>query len=458
MTNPPPAAFAGRPALLLPVIAALECILLLLWLTADSWNGRTTDGAQILGTISSFSGLTGLLLFSVTVVLSGRFRLVESVIGGLDKVYRAHHMLGALAFAFILVHPAFLAWKLAQISLERAAHLFGPTTRWPLLAGQLALTAMIPALVVTLYFTVRHQTLVALQRMLGVAMIPVAYHSIFTGGDSVRSLPLRVYIAFLCALGFAALIKHSLFGRRLDRHRSYVVTSVRHVAPELAELRLAPTGSALKFVPGQFAYLRFPDAASTGPTATVTERMTDEPHPFSIASAPSTDDVRFVVKMIGDWTRHIEDVAVGAPAVIEGPYGRFSHRFVHGRSQLWIAGGVGITPMLSMAASLAPTGCPYDVDLVWVFPTSEDAPFVDELQELAAQRPHLRVHARGDDHFPLLTAQALGSICDESPGAPLQRREILMCGPAAMRDALRTQLLASGVSARRIHDEEFRYA
>jgi predicted ferric reductase len=456
--NPPTEGFAGRPSLLVPAVAALEGVLLLLWLRADSWSGRTTDGAQWLGTISSFTGLSGVVLFAVTIILSGRFRIVESLIGGLDKVYRTHHVLGALSFVLVLVHPAVLAWKYAQISLERSAHLFGPSTRWPLLAGQLALAAMIPALVVTLYLTVRHQTLVALQRLLGVTMIPVAYHSLFTGGDSVRSTPLRLYLALLCALGFAALVKHSLLGRKLDRHRPYTVTSVRHVAPDLAELRLAPAGSSLKFVPGQFAYLRFPNATPTRAVATSTQQLTGEPHPFSIASPPSADEVRFVVKMVGDWTRHIEDVAIGSPAVIEGPYGRFSHRFVPGRSQLWIAGGIGITPMLSMAASLAPTDCPYDVDLVWVFPSSEHAPFVEELQQLAAQRAHFRVHVRGDDAYPLLTAEALRTICDGSPGSPLQYREVLMCGPAAMRDALRAQLLDAGVSPSQIHDEEFRYA
>lgn len=452
----PSVPFAGRPTLLLPVVAGLEGLLLVLWLTADSWSGRTTDGAQWLGTISSFAALSGMMLFTVTVVLSARLRFVESLIGGLDKVYRTHHVLGALAFALIVVHPAFLAWKYAHISLERAAHLFGPSTRWPLLAGQIALGVMIPAMVVTLYVTVRHQTLVALQRSLGLAMVPAAYHSLFAGGDSVRSAPLRFYLALLCALGFAALAKHSLLGNKLDRHRSYTVASVRHVGPDLAELWLTPTESSIKFVPGQFAYLRFPNAAPALPDSGA--GVTVEAHPFSIASPAMTDNIRFIVKTVGDWTRHIEEVEVGTAAMIEGPYGRFSHRFVRGHSQLWIAGGIGITPMLSMAASLAPTGCPYDVDLVWAFPTDDSAPFVDELRRLAADRPHLRIHARSDETFPFLSAHTLRTICDDSPGNPLNDREILMCGPAPMRDALRSQLLEAGITPSRIHDEEFRYA
>lgn len=437
----------GRPALLVPAVGALQGVLLVLWSHAQPWAGRTTDTAQWLGTLSALAGLTGLLLYAVTIVLSARFRSVEALVGGLDKVYRQHHHLGALAFSLMLTHPALLAWKYAHLSLERSAHLFGPTTRWPLFAGQVTLFAMIPALTLTIFVTVRHQTLIALQRLLGVLFVPAAYHSLFTGGDARRSAPLRAYLVLVCAAALVALVKHSLLGRRLDRHHAFTVASITHSGPDMAEIWLTPDAGAMRHVPGQFAYVRFPHASIPG-----------EAHPFSIASPPDGRAIRFVVKELGDWTRRIESLAAGAAAVVEGPYGRFSHRFVRGRSQLWVAGGIGITPFLSMAAALAPTGCPYDVDLVWCYPTPQSAPFLEELAQLAADRPHLRLHPRCDLDHPLPTAELLAAICDASPGAPLVEREVLLCGPAVMRDSLTTQLLSAGVAPRRIHSEEFRYS
>lgn len=439
--------FVGRPTLVPPAVIGLEIVLLALWFLADPWSGRTTDSAQWFGTLSALAGLTGLLLYAVTIVLSARFSVIESYIGGLDKVYRQHHLIGCLSLIFLVAHPSLLAWKYARISLERSAHLFGPSTRWPLLAGQIALYVMIPALTATIYVTVRHQTLIALQRLLGLMFLPAAYHALFTGGDAYRYAPLRIYLALLCAAAVAALLKHSLFGRRLDAHQPFTVESVTHRGSDYAELWLQPEGQALRFVPGQFAYLRFPNATVAG-----------ESHPFSLAGPPNQKRIRFVVKELGDWTKTIETVPSGTVAVVEGPYGRFSHRFVKGRSQLWIAGGIGITPFLSMAASLAPKGCPYDVDLVWCYPTPDAAPFLDELYELSATRPHLRVHARCDLEHPLPTAQTLADLCAESPGTPLASREVLMCGPEAMRSALRSQLIGIGVESGRIHSEEFGYA
>jgi predicted ferric reductase len=397
--------------------------------------------------MASLAGLSGLLLFGVTVVLSARFRWVESLVGGLDKVYRSHQRLGSLAFVVILVHPALLSWERAHLSVRRAARVWLPGGDAGMLAGQAALALMIPALVLTLFAAVRHQTLVALQRLLGLLFMPAAFHAITADGTAAETPILRALTIVIVTLGLASLVKHTLLGRTLDRHRPYEVVSVRHLGTDLAELRLRPTEGAMQFVPGQFAYLRLRDAA-----------VSAEPHPFSIASSAAEDELRFVVKELGDWTGGLESVASGTAAVAEGPYGRFSHRFVKGRRQLWVAGGIGITPFLSMAASLAVDGCPYDVDLVWCYPRHDTAPeLLDELSSLAAQRPHLRLHARCDLEHPLLSAAALADICATSPAGPLADREVLLCGPTVMRDALRSQLLDAGVRAPRIHEEGFAY-
>ena len=77
-------------------------------------------------------------------------------------------------------------------------------------------------------------------------------------------------------------------------------------------------------------------------------------HPFTIASAPA-DNVRITVGALGDFTSNIADlVEPGMPAVISSPKGHFDY----GRGtehQVWVAGGIGVSPMLS-SAPVGPTG------------------------------------------------------------------------------------------------------
>jgi predicted ferric reductase len=123
-----------RPMLLATsVVVALIGLLVVLWVRARPWNTRFVNTPAKLGALSGLAALIGLLLLSVTIVLSARIRYVEGALGGLDRVYRVHHRMGAIAFSCLALHPVFLAWRYAQVSWERAAKLWWPTTSdWPL--------------------------------------------------------------------------------------------------------------------------------------------------------------------------------------------------------------------------------------------------------------------------------------------------------------------------------------
>jgi predicted ferric reductase len=431
-----------RPMLLAAsAVAALVGLLVVLWVRARPWNTRFVNTPAKLGALSSLAALIGLLLFCVTIVLSARIRYVEGALGGLDRMYRVHHRLGAIAFSCLALHPVFLAWRYAQVSWERAARLWWPTTSdWPLVAGQVALYGMAAGMVVTFYVAVRHQSFVWTQRLLGVLLFPVAYHALRIGGDTASYRPLRWYVWCIIAVAVAALIAHTLLGRLTTRHWSYQVASVVRLPGAVTELWLRPVGRALSFLPGQFVFVHFHSGA-----------VSSEPHPFSIASPPAAGDIRLAIKDLGDYTRHVGEIEVGAEATVEGPYGRFSHRLVAGRRQVWVAGGIGIAPFLSMAAAL-PTS-PYHVDLFYGFVDERDAPFLDELRALAAANARLRVHFVDERVDGLISASSIVA----SAGS-LEGREFLLCGPSAMMHVLHDQLVDAGVSRDHVHFEEFGFS
>ncbi len=420
------------------LIGVLVMISVVLWAQARPWDSRMVNTPAKFGAVSSLSAVLGTVLLSTTIVLSARARIVENATGGLDRTYRLHHWLGGIAFALLALHPSLLAWRYAQVSWRRAAHLWLPSTSdRALTAGQIALWTMSAAMAVTVFVHVRHQVLVWLQRLLGAAFLPAAYHVFGIGGDVDTNRPLRLYLAVVTAAGGAALLYHSVLGRWLVRHHHYRVSDIRALPGGIDDVRLEPTGPPMSFVPGQFGFLRFRD-----------QDIGREAHPFSIASPPCGSELRFVVKELGDYTRQLlHDVRPGADAVIEGPYGRFSHRFVRGRDQVWIAGGIGIAPFLSMAGALPGSG--YRAELYYCYPDEDQAPFRDELSELDATIAELTVREICDRRDGFLSATTIAA------NGPLENREFLLCGPPTMMHTLRDQLSDAGVSANHIHFEEF---
>jgi predicted ferric reductase len=146
-------------------------------------------------------------------------------------------------------------------------------------------------------------------------------------------------------------------------------------------------------------------------------------HPFSITSAPTERTLRITVKAVGDYTRALRRLEEGAEAVVEGPYGSFSHRGLPGREQIWLAGGIGVTPFLSMARSLRYANEPA-VDFYYCVEHADQAHFLDELREVAARRNDFRVSLVPRDEAGFVTAERLARESGE-----LATREILICGP-----------------------------
>jgi predicted ferric reductase len=116
------------------------------------------------------------------------------------------------------------------------------------------------------------------------------------------------------------------------------------------------------------------------------------------------------------------------------------------RRQIWIGGGIGITPFLSMARSVS-RGGGYDVDLYYCIAHAGEAYFLEDLEE------HVRVITVQEDRDGFLTADKIA----ETSGPLGGDTDYLLCGPPGMMQALRSQLQAAGVPAKRVHAEDFTF-
>jgi ferredoxin-NADP reductase len=222
-----------------------------------------------------------------------------------------------------------------------------------------------------------------------------------------------------------------------------------------------PAARPLDYAAGQFLFVNFRSLADTlHPVEISLERqvfsvrpgeMANQFHPFSITSAPGDPELRITVKAVGDYTSAIRGLEAGAAAVVEGAYGSFSHRNA-GERQIWLAGGIGVTPFLSMARSLGTEGGPA-IDFYYCVEHADEALFLDELRAIAGRREDFRIVVVPRDTDGFLTAKRL-----EEELGDLSAAHTLICGPPAMIRSLTSQLRQHGVPSTQIHSEEFGFA
>lgn len=448
-----------------PLVLTVLCAIPLgLWARTAPLDDRFTGSFASLTSIAVLFAFAGTSAFALNLVLGARLRVVEGLFGGLDRMYRAHQVTGQIAFALLLGHVVLILASRATVSPDTALDLLGPGAGWTLFAGVLAFGAMTVSILMTLFARLGHEVFVYVQRSFGFIFLAAAYHVFTTEGAADESTALNAYTAALATLGVAAFAYRSLLANVLVRRRHYRVTAVNRLDEYVTEIVMEPLTQPLDFAPGQFVFVNFRSLALSEqfrPLDVSVQRqvfsirageLRNQFHPFSITSAPHERALRITVKAVGDYTRALRGLEEGAEAVVEGPYGSFSHHGVPGREQVWLAGGIGVTPFLSMARSLRYANEPA-VDFYYCVEHAEEAHFLDEFRAVAARRGDFRVFPVPRDEAGFLTAERVARESGDLAG-----REILICGPPAMIDSLRSQFTARGVPGERIHAEEFGFA
>ncbi len=443
----------------------VACLIpLWLWAQAAPFGLRFGDATATLRSIAVLCGLSGIVAFACNLVLGSRVAVLEPLFGGLDRMYRIHHTVGLVSFNLLLAHGGLMLASAATNSLGAAVRLVLPVPNWTVTLGALALVGMIVVMGLTLYARVNHEVFLWVHRFFGLVFLLGAVHAFRTPGTKALSPALTIYLAAFVLAGLVAYTYRSLLGDLLVRRRRYRVAHINRRGGEVAEITLSPSNGALPFTPGQFVFLTFESSSMrawfrpfsrepAGQTELVSLRtgaVRKQFHPFSITSAPGQRELQVAIKASGDYTTALEHLQVGDQAVIEGPYGSFSYRHVPRRKQVWIAGGIGVTPFLSMARSLPDD---YDVDFFYAVKSRTQGYFIDDFEDLTRSHPNLRLITFPEDEVGFLTAEEI-----EQRSGDLGDKEILMCGPKVMTQALEAQFHALGVPRARIHYEEFGFA
>ena len=257
------------------------------------------------------------------------------------------------------------------------------------------------------------------------------------------------YWAFMLALALGSLVAVYLLRPWQLARRPWRIAGLERIGDRLWSLTLEPDGhTGLDYRAGQFAWLRLNCSA-----------FSVREHPFSIASAPTDGKaLRFLIKEVGDFTRQIGALPLGARAFVDGPHGALC---LEGRQEpgiFMIAGGAGLAPMLSLLREAAARGETRPITLVY---GNRHQGQIMAAAELSALTGRLRLDLHhvlqepppGWTDFAGMMTPAL--IQAEAVQAAQEGWVFLLCGPGPMIRAAHQGLAALGVPRRRILEERF---
>ena len=388
--------------------------------------------------LAQLSSLTGLVMFCYSVFLSARFKFFERLFGAMNRVYIAHHIIGGLAFILLMAHPLLISASFLTIKSHKAVEYLLPGADWSINFALLALSLMIAQLTFTFYAKLPYQLWRWTHKLLGVSLTFAVLHILLVESDIKRTPMLRNYYLVLTGLALVIFVYRSLLGRLLVGKYGYVVSQVFYPAANVVSLTMAPVSKPMQYEAGQFVFLELGDKATGG-----------ESHPFSIASAPEDPELTIIAKSLGNYTRKMPMISVGSPAKVEGPFGGFNFRRFRYTDQIWVAGGIGITPFLSMARSFKDSD--YRIVLFYSVMDSSELLFLNNLQMIAEQYPSFRLVPFISKEKGHITAEYTMQIS----GFDIRQIEVLVCGPPPMMKSLRKQYHSLGLTYFRIHTEEF---
>jgi predicted ferric reductase len=389
-------------------VAALPVLNGVLWVASPPRGG----GRQVVG---EAAGSTAVMLFATALVLATRARWLERFFGGLDRVYRAHRRAGTWGFAFLALHVAAVPWTLASPGGAPS--------------GLIAAAGFAVLVVLCVVRRVRYAAWRRSHRLVGVFFLVSIAHALLVD-QIVDAAPGPFLLLSAAYVAGAIAYGHTLVLARFVRpRRAYLVRTVRRLDPATVEVTLSPRGRRLAFRPGQFAFVTFH------------QRGLREPHPFTVSSAPSEEALRLTIRTAGRFTARVHrELEPGRRATVEGGYGAPAHAGGRPR-QIWVAGGIGITPFLSCLRAGGPGR---RVDLFYVVRRAEDALFRSELEGYGGLRLHLVVTS--DSGRP--TAERIAATVGR-----LEDVDVHLCGPEPMTTGLAAGFRRLGVPATAIHLE-----
>jgi predicted ferric reductase len=394
-------------------------------------------------------GFAGLTQIGLQFLLIARFKRVTAPYG-IDVILRYHRQIAMVAVAAIVLHPLIIV-----IDNPSRLKLLNPLGgNW---ASRFALLSLLLLLVTVGLSVFRERIRLDYEAwrwthiVLGVAAIVFAQLHASMAGLYINTAWKQAIWIVMAAAMVSFVVYLRLLKPAHQRAHPWRVAGTRDEHGDTTTLILEPVGhDGFTFQPGQFAWIKVSGSA-----------FTVEEHPFSFSSsAEQRGSVEFGIKALGDFSAAMADVPAGTAAYVDGPHGAFSMDRYEAAGYVFLAGGVGITPFMSMLRTMADRKDPRPVTLIYADKTWDAVAFRDAIDELCDRidLDVVYVLEEPSEDWDGEEGMVTPELLDRRLPRDDFQRDYMICGPPPMMDAVHEALLQKGVPQDRIQLERFALA
>ncbi len=370
-------------------------------------------------------------------ILAARLKRLDRGFG-LDIIYVLHKTMGMTAGTLLLCAVIFL--------------IAGPIRPlpWSAIAGAALVLILVLSALPYRELRMTYEAWRVLHNALFIATFIAVFVQAWSIVSNLESLPAEIIVAAVLIAAVTAYLFHKVIGPSRRRRQLYRVANVTRETRNVWTLTFKPPEGTERFafLPGQFQFLTF--GAGRG-----------EEHPFTISSSPTADGYHAAtIKESGDFTRTIGTIQAGDLIAVQAPFGRFSYVLYPEELDLvFIAGGIGITPFMSMLRHMRDSATNREVLLLYANNTEEDIAFRSELDMIASQPPPrlrvVHVLSRAAEAWRGERGRIDRAMIGKKVTGDLRTRTFYLCGPPPMMTAVIATLFDLGIPSHRIRSERF---
>lgn len=392
-------------------------------------------------------------------IISSRPKFIEKYFG-MDKLYRFHGLMAIVSVIMVFIHKTIFTSLMGEFSTSEMGD-----KAWLAFVAVvfLALIFMADLIVqkIKLLFKLRkkfekikiakYEYQVLLHNLSLIGLVLMFIHVLMTYGAKSNFLIRSVYISYF-VLGASFYLYHKIIKLLILKNKKFIISEIKKESNSMYSLKLIPqNGKIFSYKPGQFGFLRI-----------FGKNINPEEHPFSFSSSPSNKEyVEVTIKELGDYTSQIKNIEKGSKVFIDGPYGNFSYLNHRGEDGvILLAGGVGITPALSILRYIYKNDINKKVTLIWGINNQDEMINKDEFNLMKRDMknfnfiPVVFKDESWEGEKGIIDKEKIEKILKIIEG-DVFNQGYYICGPTIMLNNVLRALKQIGIRKSHIHYEKF---
>lgn len=379
-------------------------------------------------------GLLGFLCLSILIFSGDTARFFDRFFG-MDKIIKFQRKFALITTLFVLSHPIFFI--LSNEAYLR--YLIPDLASIPFAIGTFAFYIFIVVMVSSvLYKRISYKVWQYIHILIYVLFFFGLYHAVNAGSDSGAFL-IRGMYGILLIFIIVGVIYRTNYKFKQRRNKFYV-KNIKWETKDTFTLIVEPQ-QKFSFKPGQFCFLR------------LNRNKLYARHPFTISSAPEDKYLNFTIKNTGRFTQTASELKEGEEIIIDGPLGIFTLEDIK-KDLVFIAGGVGITPFMSIIKHMVRREAKNDITLLYGSRTERDIIFKKELENINEDwlKKVFVLSGESSDRYEegYIDKEIIEKYVKDTNNAVFY-----ICGPEPMKNKIEEILKEMGVKKQNIKIESF---